>query len=409
MSGTETLPALIRADKFWPFRERLLGVVTVRNLLLTPKGRVVYETQQTGKKVPASSPTPLANREAKRIGDEIQAAFLETVKLRKPGYLEQIIDQESDMKQPLVSIDALNREYKAMKGCTIEPAARKNLCVKTYDLVRMYLRKHGIADLGPTPYQGLPPPPPRQPHGRIPVVYEQLPASKFRRDCTLHEVWAETKIAQQAAVKSRFISAAFWGPDMELGLRVLTYAHYDDVKRAVLHAARIGDGLELFPSELPDGGTGKHGLFATQAYPQNALFTEFDGERVTAAEAIRLRNDGHFSHVAPLVPGLWYVHGLWASDGAAALGHGGGSFARANLLCAQTTLEKRIVRCTKRAVNAEIVVVTTMDNALAGRNTDPGKAHVMLLAVQSIAAGEEIFVAGSETYEQFTAGQYLAN
>lgn len=135
--------------------------------------------------------------------------------------------------------------------------------------------------------------------------------------------------------------------------------------------ATIGHGVKVAASTIQGAGLG---LFAARGFDKHELLTEYDGERITHAQALALRQQGEATHVRVVSTFFAYINGLKEPID----GRGGGSFAN------DIDRSKSLRRC-----NA--VFATRVDSW-------SGETKVFLKAERAIRAGEEIWIAYGRGY-----------
>lgn len=172
---------------------------------------------------------------------------------------------------------------------------------------------------------------------------------------------------------------------------------------AVLHdLVTVGSGVELAPSTL--GADAGLGLFAQETFEQNQPVTEYYGELITSAEAVRRYNAGEASHLRRLIPLRWVIDGTRHADTGELiggpgemLGRGGGAYCNDPIAASRANVVFDFVDCEK---NQQTMAAFRAGARLAADPFDPKERIVFLRATRMIKPGEEIFVSYGDDYWQ---------
>ena len=143
--------------------------------------------------------------------------------------------------------------------------------------------------------------------------------------------------------------------------------------------ATINDGVEVKESGVPNAGLG---LWATRAFAKGSLITEYDGEGISYAEAIKRRDAGVSTHIKSLDPMHLCIDGRGLT--AASNGRGGASFANDPYT---TPYRRNTVFVTKQGVKGSVP-----------RLGFGSLSRCFLQATRAIAPGEELFVSYGDSY-----------
>jgi len=162
------------------------------------------------------------------------------------------------------------------------------------------------------------------------------------------------------------------------------YASVDDLREVRRRLPTIGAGVSVRASRLRDAG---NGLFADCAFAVGALVTEYDGTRISFAEARTATRDER-SHYRSLQSRISVIAGLREPEA----GRGGGSFVND----ARTPARTNAQFVTLRLLTTEPVFTRVPDDQIA----------VALVATRTIADDEEVYASyGTGYWEEYVVNR----
>ena len=141
--------------------------------------------------------------------------------------------------------------------------------------------------------------------------------------------------------------------------------------------AKVGSGLEVKQSTIPESG---NGLFATKSFNAGEWVTNYSGPRINRPEAEKLKALKEHSHLKTVEFGFQIINGIKHPSFAREKIKGGGSFANDS-----------------RNGKQNAMFVTVYDETKE-------KYKVFLQALRDIAAGEEILVNYGSTWWTWYSG-----
>lgn len=171
-----------------------------------------------------------------------------------------------------------------------------------------------------------------------------------------------------------------------------------DVNDRLALAYLVGgeEGLVVKDATFPGAG---FGLFLSETAPKSiaigTLVTKYAGTIISAAEANELFRHGHGSHIRSLrAGGAFAIHGITSRLEIG--GKGGGSMANDIVdfsACLLSDEYGKIIRRKTASYNCKYAIMTNQANADASvAQFKPEQAHIVLVAIQTIRPGDELFV-----------------